>query len=109
MRETTPLARDQAESGEPGSGPSLGKVTTRTCMNSGPARRPLDRESSALPRLLTLRQAADYIQVSYWTVRSWVEAGVLPAVRLPGDGRLLRVERRELDRLIEQSRVGSSS
>ena len=29
-----------------------------------------DRTSSASPALLTLRQAADYLAVSYWTVRS---------------------------------------
>jgi len=73
-------------------------------MNSGSERSPMDTQSTA-PRLLTLREAADYLAVSYWTVRSWVEAGKLAAVRLPGDGRLLRIERSVLDRLIEQSRV----
>jgi excisionase family DNA binding protein len=61
----------------------------------------LDRQSSAL---LTLRQAADYLAVSYWTVRSWADAGRLRVVRLPGDGRLIRVERVELERLIAASR-----
>jgi len=55
--------------------------------------------------LLTLRQAADYLAVSYWTVRSWADAGKLPVVRLPGDGRLVRVERAELERLIVASRA----
>ena len=73
-------------------------------MNSGAPRSQLDTQSTA-PRLLTLRQAASYLQVSYWTVRSWVDAGRLPAVRLPGDGRLLRIERAALDKLIELSRV----
>jgi excisionase family DNA binding protein len=68
------------------------------------ARRPLHRESSVLPALLTLKQAADYLAVSYWTVRSWADAGRLRVVRLPGDGRLLRVERVELERLIAASR-----
>jgi excisionase family DNA binding protein len=57
-----------------------------------------------LPVLLTLRQAAVYLSVSYWTVRAWVEAGKLPAVRLPGDGRLVRVERVVLERLIAAGR-----
>ncbi|MGH7274947.1 MAG: helix-turn-helix domain-containing protein, partial [Nitrospiria bacterium] len=56
------------------------------------------------PRLLTLREAADYLAVSYWTVRTWVESGKLPAVRLPGDGRLVRIEVGDLDRLIEECR-----
>jgi len=90
---------------EPSFRPSLGQVASPARVNSGDAARKLDTQSSVLPRLLTLRQAAAYVQVSYWTVRAWVEAGALPAVRLPGDGRLLRIERQALDRLIEQSRV----
>ena len=72
---------------------------------SSPRCQPADRTSSASPALLTLRQAADYLAVSYWTVRSWADAGKLPVVRLPGDGRLVRVERTELERLIVVSRA----
>jgi excisionase family DNA binding protein len=61
-------------------------------------------QSSVRPALLTLRQAADYVAVSYWTIRAWVDAGKLAIVRLPGDGRLVRVERVELERLIAASR-----
>jgi excisionase family DNA binding protein len=63
----------------------------------------VDAQSSA-PRLLTLREAAARLSVSYWTVRSWVESGVLIAVRLPGDGRLLRIDVKDLDRLVERCR-----
>ncbi len=56
------------------------------------------------PRLLTKDQAAEYLGVSYWTIRSWVESGKLRAVRLPGDGRLIRIEIAELDRLVEECR-----
>ena len=59
---------------------------------------------SVLPRLLTMRQAAAYLSVSYWTIRYWVESGKLRAVRLPGDGRLLRIEVTELDRLVKECR-----
>jgi len=59
---------------------------------------------AAPPRLLTMRQAAEYLAVSYWTVRSWVESGKMRAVRLPGDGRLIRIEVTELDRLVEECR-----
>ncbi len=85
-------------------GQSQGKVLAQDRVNSGGPHRPMDAQSTA-PRLLTLQQAAEYLAVSYWTVRSWVEAGRLAAVRLPGDGRLLRIERAALDRLIESSRV----
>ncbi len=63
-------------------------------------------ECAAPPRLLTLREAAAYLSVSYWTVRGWVESGRLPHVRLPGR-RLLRVDRADLDRLIAACRVGA--
>jgi excisionase family DNA binding protein len=51
-----------------------------------------------------MREAAEDLAVSYWTIRTWVETGKLPAVRLPGGGRLLRIERTELDRLVEAHR-----
>ena len=63
------------------------------------------RKGSVRPaRLVTMRQAAEYLAVSYWTIRHWVESGKLRAVRLPGDGRLLRIELDELDRLIAECR-----
>jgi excisionase family DNA binding protein len=51
-----------------------------------------------------MREAGHYLSVSYWTIRHWVESGKLRAVRLPGEGRLLRIELGELDRLIEECR-----
>src|SRR4030095_5037160 len=57
-------------------GPSAGQVRARTRTNSGAAARRVDHESTA-PRLLTLQEAAAYATVSYWTIRSWVERGVL--------------------------------
>ena len=59
---------------------------------------------SITPRLLSYQQAADYLGVSYWTVRAWAESGKLPIVKLPGS-RLLRVERTELDRFVDACRV----
>ncbi len=53
-----------------------------------------------------MRQAGQYLAVSYWTIRTWVESGKLHAVRLPGGGRLLRIEITELDRLIADCRDG---
>jgi excisionase family DNA binding protein len=72
--------------------------------STGRAPRSLARQSSALPRFLTLRQAASYLAVSAGTVRGWVASGTLPTVRLPGGGKLLWIERAALDRLIEASR-----
>ena len=62
---------------------------------------PADRRKK---RLYTLREAAEYLAVSYWTIRSWVEAGKLPACRLPGGGKLLRIDLGDLDRLVDASK-----
>ncbi len=55
-------------------------------------------ESRVPSRLLSLHQAADYLGVSYWTVRGWVETGKLAAIRL--GPKLIRVERSDLYRFI---------
>jgi len=96
-------AREQVKSVAPGKVEA--KSPSRTRMDTGDSHRALDAHSTALPRLLTLRQAAEYLSVSYWTVRSWVESGKLASVRLPGDGRLLRIDVKDLDRLVESSRA----
>ncbi len=57
-----------------------------------------DKESSVPSRLLSLREAAHYLGLSYWSVRGWVESGRLLAVRL--GPKLIRVERADLDRMI---------
>lgn len=70
------------------------------------ARRPrtLDPESSVAPVLLTIAQAAQRLAVSHWTVREWISSGRLKVVRLPGDGRLVRVELAALDALVAACR-----
>jgi excisionase family DNA binding protein len=55
------------------------------------------------PRLLSLRQAAEYLSLSTWTIRNLVDNGTLPTVQL-GTVRRLLFDRLELDRLIEMSR-----
>jgi Helix-turn-helix domain len=35
------------------------------------------------PRLLTMRAAAGYLGVSYWTIRDWLLQGLIPVVPLP--------------------------
>jgi hypothetical protein len=60
------------------------------------------------PRLLDVVQAARYLGLSKWTIRGFVEQGVLKPVALPsvnsaGPRRIRRIlfDRRDLDVLVE--------
>jgi hypothetical protein len=60
-------------------------------------------------RLLNLNQAAEYLGISYWSVRDLVQSGMLASVKLPSprarDGRTIRrtlIDRQDLDLLVEQ-------
>ena len=75
----------------------------------------IEAGSAPVPRLLRLQEAANYLSVSYWTVRDLVARGAIPPVRLPSpgarDGGALRrvlLDRRDLDRLIENNKDRSA-
>ena len=73
-----------------------------------PVERPQDHQSGEhnrlghRPRLLGLKDAADYLGVSDWTVRGLVKQGHVIPIRLPGVCRLL-FDVRRLDQLVERS------
>jgi hypothetical protein len=69
------------------------------------------------PRLLDLHAGADYIGLSYWSLRDYVLAGLIPTVELPplrpreGERakktlRRVLVDREDLDRFIESRKPG---
>jgi hypothetical protein len=71
------------------------------------------------PRLLNMRQAAEYLGCSFWTARDYILQGLIPAVDLPplrpraGDRqrRTLRrvlVDRGDLDAFIESRKRPAS-
>jgi predicted site-specific integrase-resolvase len=84
-----------------------------------------DRESRAfLPRLMNLHEAADYLGVSYYTMRDYVKDGIVPQVQLPcsrrrkrggavvrraGDieARRIYIDRVDLDALVEKCKQQS--
>lgn len=51
-------------------------------------------------KVLTTFQAADYCQVSPFTIRNWVESGVLPGYKTPGGHR--RILKRDLDEFLKK-------
>jgi len=51
-------------------------------------------------KVLTTFQAADYCRVSPFTIRNWIEAGVLPAYKTPGGHR--RILKHDLDEFLKR-------
>jgi hypothetical protein len=88
----------------------------------GQQRREEDTKSpwrSGFGRLLTLERAAEYLAISPWTLRQYVQAGDLPTVELPrpatasairtgkrrplGDTlRMVRLDKADLDRFVDE-------
>lgn len=71
-----------------------------------------DRARRERPRLLNMRQAADYLGCSFWTARDYSLQGLIPVVHMPplrareGDRqrktlRRVLVDRDDLDAFIE--------
>ena len=72
------------------------------------------------PRLLNLEAAADYLGISYWSVRDYVLQGLIPTIDLPpkrprpGDRprtqlRRVLVDREDLDRFIDSRKSGHTA
>src|SRR5262245_33229169 len=57
-------------------------------------------------QLLTVPQVAEQFQVTAQTIRNWIDASVLPAVRV---GRSFRVRGEDVDALLERASAESSS
>jgi excisionase family DNA binding protein len=63
-------------------------------------------ESEPQPKYLTPQEAADCCGVSSKTIRSWIRNGKLPACRA---GKLLRIDRRDLEDYLASSNGAPSS
>jgi len=80
--------------------------TTPLAKHGGPRRAAGPRKrwtppANAPRRLLTLPDVASYLSMSPWTVRTLVDNGTLPVVKLT---RRLLFDQRDVDRLIEHSK-----
>ena len=58
--------------------------------------------------ILSIKEAAKYLDLSYWTLRKLVWSGALPMVWLPNKSgglcRRILIDRQDLDNLIEKSK-----
>jgi excisionase family DNA binding protein len=84
-------------------GHSLGTARAHGRAGRGDSRGAGERQSSALKRLYTLKEAAIHLAIGYGKVRDYVARGLLPAVKLPG-GKLIHVAREDLERFVEAYR-----
>ena len=57
---------------------------------------------AALPRLLTLQQAAEELGLKVWTLRRAIWDGDLAQMRI---GRVIRIDRKDLEAWLERQKV----
>lgn len=55
--------------------------------------------------VLTVEQAAEYLQIHKVTIYKYIRSGVLPAAKL---GKVYRIFRRDLEALVEASRTSGT-
>jgi hypothetical protein len=90
--------------------PGTGEATTMPSIHS--VLEPFERSEGVKPRLLNMRQAAEYLGCSFWTARDYILQGLIPVVEMPplrpreGDRRRkslrrVLVDRADLDAFIE--------
>jgi hypothetical protein len=100
---------------------SIPTAASNSAAPQGVTKRAADQLTVVRPRLLSLRQAAEYVGVSYWLLRDYVIDGTLKPVRLPGsrlkrDGRVIAnskdhfmrkimIDREDLDKLIKECKA----
>lgn len=53
---------------------------------------------------LTVAEVADLLRLNQQTVRNWIDAGTLPAIRV---GRRVRIKRSDLNRILENGYRGT--
>ena len=73
--------------------------TDHVVLEEGPVAKDKDR---AEVRLLTIPDVAEFCRVSERTVRRWIKAGELPAIRL---GRQWRIAKKDLERFLSDHRT----
>jgi len=63
----------------------------------------VQRIDSPLPRLLTIKQASQFLGLTVWAVRERIWAGSLPVVSFPG-GKKQYLDRNDLEGFIQRNK-----
>lgn len=61
------------------------------------------RTNNPLPRLMTLKQASDYLGLTMWALRERIWGGQLPVLQFPG-GRKQYLDRNDLESFIQKNK-----
>lgn len=69
----------------------------------GQAVRGVQRISNPLPRLMTIKQASDYLGLTVWALRERIWKGQLPVLQFP-EGRKQYLDRNDLETFIERNK-----
>ena len=62
----------------------------------------LEKKSTDNQRLLSIRQAAEFLGVGVWTMRRLLGNGAVQSCRF--NGRVIRIDRVDLERLIDETK-----
>jgi excisionase family DNA binding protein len=83
----------------------VGTVEGTEALNSAKGNKKKDgqRTSNPLPRLLTLKQASEYLGLTVWAIRERIWAGQLPVLQFPG-GKKQYLDRSDLESFIERNK-----
>lgn len=57
-------------------------------------------------KYVTVKQAADWLEVTPQTIRNWIKGGLFPAYQLNPSGRVL-IKLRDIERAIKKKRIAS--
>ena len=52
------------------------------------------------PTYITIQRAAEELGITHWTLRRWIDQGVLPATQIGGPGKRLLIHQDDLNELI---------
>jgi len=63
----------------------------------------MNKETKNWSELLTIPDAADYLNISHWTVRKWMRLKRIPYMQV--NSRVIRIEKKDLDQFVKETKI----